>query len=334
MNNNWASLQDGDTIDIVSVSSIVNKEDLVLVKDFLEQNFNFNFRIKYCTLQHENNLGYSNTVKENISNLISAIEDSSSKAIWCLNGGYGAIRLWRLLSGINIKRQKPKLVIGSGDITFLHMMLYEKLNWPMLHAPVLVDIDKKNRPHGFDINKMNSISKVFDLLLNKTDSTLERIIHSLNVTAIDINDTILGELYGGNIRSIACSIGSDFGLNPDSSIRKIIILEGVEQNINTIDSLFYQIYNSGIFRNVSGVILGDFIIEDLIDDPSLMEKKILHAIMSWGDMLDSLNIPVFRIDNFGRGNISEALPLFTKAKLCIMKDKKILSVEIGSETDI
>src|SRR6201999_2596399 len=59
-----------------------------------------------------------------------------SRAVWCVRGGYGAIRISQRLQALKAPRQ-PKLLIGYSDATTLHQLLNLFWGWPTLHGPLL-----------------------------------------------------------------------------------------------------------------------------------------------------------------------------------------------------
>src|ERR1043165_1079756 len=63
-----------------------------------------------------------------------AIADKSIQAIWCLRGGYGAMRI---LDALDYKGMKsnPKTLIGYSDVTALHAAFGKRSNLVTFHGP-------------------------------------------------------------------------------------------------------------------------------------------------------------------------------------------------------
>ena len=61
------------------------------------------------------------------------------KALFCVRGGYGALRLLPHLDYAAARRH-PKLLIGYSDVTALHMALYLKAGWRGLSGPLVVEM--------------------------------------------------------------------------------------------------------------------------------------------------------------------------------------------------
>ena len=70
--------------------------------------------------------GYlAGTDEERLADLNAAIRDDSIDGIWCVRGGYGAMRL---LTGIDYAglRDNPRPLIGFSDITALHAAIHRE----------------------------------------------------------------------------------------------------------------------------------------------------------------------------------------------------------------
>ncbi|HYE59457.1 MAG TPA: LD-carboxypeptidase, partial [Rhodothermales bacterium] len=65
-----------------------------------------------------------------------ALRDPDAKAIFCVRGGYGALRLLPHLD-YEAARRHPKLLVGYSDITALHLALYHRAGWRGLSGPMV-----------------------------------------------------------------------------------------------------------------------------------------------------------------------------------------------------
>src|SRR3954471_154345 len=68
------------------------------------------------------------------ADLNAALADDTVDAIWCLRGGYGAMRL---LDAVDYKQmaKRPKAVIGYSDITALHAAFNRHSDVVTFHGP-------------------------------------------------------------------------------------------------------------------------------------------------------------------------------------------------------
>src|ERR1700753_1366223 len=78
----------------------------------------------------------ANSDARRFAQLRKAIYARDSRAVWCVRGGYGAIRIMERLQAMK-PPQRRKLLIGYSDATTLHQLLNLFWGWPSLHGPLL-----------------------------------------------------------------------------------------------------------------------------------------------------------------------------------------------------
>src|SRR5437762_3401445 len=69
-----------------------------------------------------------------LGDLNDALRDDRIDAVWCLRGGYGAMRLLDAIDYDALKRN-PKAIIGYSDITALHCAVGVRAGVGGLHGP-------------------------------------------------------------------------------------------------------------------------------------------------------------------------------------------------------
>ncbi|MBL0725505.1 MAG: LD-carboxypeptidase [Alphaproteobacteria bacterium] len=328
INNSWSPLKKGDIIDIIGVSSTVDDIDLQECCKVIESTTGLIARAKYCKIQSNNRLGYINTVGSIVNNLIDAIEDKESKALWCIRGGSGANRIWRCLKDAKVNPVIVKPIIGFSDVTCLHAMLRKKLGWPVIHG-VMASLNREINIKSINVNNKESLMSVANILLdNKICDVEYSDLEPINIAATNFANSIHGKMYGGNLSTISAGLGTSYGLNSSLASGKFFICEEVNSNAHQVDRYFHQLYNMGIMQKFSAVIIGDFTSFKTVSKS--VDRDILHLLSSWGDLLDSLGVPVFRMPDFGHGDFNRPVPLFTSAKITSVDSKKILSIKTGA----
>ena len=239
--------------------------------------------------------------KNKFEHLKNALIASDSEAVWCIRGGYGSQKLMPFLMKMK-KPKKPKIFIGYSDATVLQMFLNLKWKWPVLHFPVLVHIKDcssaslkrfKNVIQGVQKNQEFSALK----LLNEK-YTGKRTIHSY--------------LTGGNLTLIQSSIGTPWA---GSFQNKILFLEDVGETAYRLDRALWQMLNSGVFRGVKAVVLGDFISSSSKKENSKI-RKLFRSFAS------RVSFPVIEGVPCGHGSKKEVLPFLTSCSLKISSQGK------------
>ena len=172
--------------------------------------------------------------------LSAGLADPDADILWCARGGYGAARTIRHVQA----RNAGKILAGYSDITALFGACG---TWGVLpvHAPMPVDIGK---PGGAE-------------RLKAAARTLAQIHRDSAVPAagFDLEPVVPGEASGpvmcGNLAVMASLVGTPFELDPKGGI---LILEDVGEYRYSLDRMIFQLSQSRLSANVSGIVLGDF----------------------------------------------------------------------------
>lgn len=226
------------------------------------------------------NLSFFSAPKEvRLKHFINALQDPKIKIIWAFRGGYGATEF--VCDCLDIIPTTPKILIGFSDITALHTLFNQHYNLPSIHGNVLTSIISKNQPID-DILQLLSPSK-----------------NLLKITSINHNIThqkITGKITGGNLTVFCNMLGTK--LHP-SGEGKILIFEDVNEPAYKIHRSLIHLKSAQIFDKAEAVIFGDFTGSDKECDQAI-EHFCLHHIG---------NLPTYRIENFGHGEINHPVLL-------------------------
>lgn len=172
---------------------------------------------------------------------------SDSRAIWCLRGGYGSMRLVPHLLKLRPPK-KPKLFVGFSDITSLHLFLNQNWKWPTIHGRTISQMhpDFANTPDRRFLR---------DVVFGKeTEKTFKKLI-PLNDHALK-EKTIKGSITGGNLRIIQSSLGTSWELKAKGNI---LFIEDVGERGYSVDRMLEQMIQAKIIdKGIKAVIFGDF----------------------------------------------------------------------------
>lgn len=171
-----------------------------------------------------------------LEELAAAFADDTSRAIFCARGGYGMMRLLPRLEGIALT---AKPVIGFSDITALHQLL-QRQGHVSIHGPVLTQLSRLDAC---------THQRLFDLLESETPAA------DLTGTETYVDGTAEGPLVGGNLSVLTRLLGTPF-LAPLAGA--ILLLEDVGERPYRLDRMWTHLALAGVFRQVRGIVLGDF----------------------------------------------------------------------------
>lgn len=279
-------LKMGDTIGILATSGSIEKDSKPI----------------FLAIDYFNSLGYNTVLSENIysedrylaGNDEKRIEELHKfflnpkiKAIICLRGGYGAIRLINKID-YSIIRNNPKIFCGYSDITALSLMILKRAGLITYSGPMIMSDFGRTLKSPYTVTEfLNAVTK------DKYDIKGTEIITPGNAEGI---------LWGGNLSTTASLCGQDF--IPDMPF--LFLAEDLSEPVYKIDKMVTQLMNINEFsQNIKAFILGDFLD---VDNRDWLYDFFIEASKE-------LKIPAvrgFRLSHLRRKN---TFPIGAKAEL-------------------
>ena len=234
-----AYLKEGDKIAIISPASVPDKEFVDGGAEILRQ---WGLVPVYGTHVCSQNGSFAGTVTQRRNDLEWALSDPEIKAIMCSRGDYGSIQELVKMD-MNIITNNPKWIIGYSDITAIHGAMVS--NGVMsIHAHMLEHL---NKTKGEDESSQYLRRMLFG----------EMPVYNVEHHPLNKQGKASGTLVGGNLSLITSIAGSKFNfLNLNDDI--ILFIEDIDENLEHLNRMTYQLIASGIIDRVKGIILGDF----------------------------------------------------------------------------
>lgn len=292
-----AVLKQGDCIGIAAPASGMDGMDISAAINKLQS---WGFKVKLAPHLYQQAGYLAGEDEMRAADLNGFFADDEVKAILCLRGGYGSERILDLLDYDMIKNH-PKLLVGYSDITALHTALWQKCRMASAHGAMVIDIN--------------------DNSVNYTDSQLRRGLSSVNVSEngafplpsnhkLEVlrEGTAEGTLIGGNLSVIAALCGTQYA--PDGT-GCILFLEEVGEDSYAIDRMMWQLWQSGLLKNVNGMIVGNLRRCEPIN-PQPYDYSVKQVFEQYARLAQ---IPVIYNFPVGHGSINGFLPLGVKAKI-------------------
>lgn len=191
-----------------------------------------------------------------------ALRDARIDGVWCLRGGYGAMRVldridWGALRG----RAKP--ILGYSDVTALHGAIARQAGIVSYHAPTAR-------------TPLSPFSR----------SSMERaVIRGEDSCGVAARARVLrpgrarGRLEGGNLAVFAALVGTPY-LPPLAGA--ILVLEDVNEAVYRIDRMLAQLRLSGALHGVRGIVFGDCTdCPEAGDDGARTLDEVLLELADW-----------------------------------------------------
>lgn len=196
--------------------------------------------------------------------LLAALEDAGSRAIWIARGGFGATRL---LPGINehVIRTAGKWLIGFSDATALHCK-WQNAGWSSLHAANISNLGTWSQ---------QAQEQIFACLTGSRAPLLEG-------KAQMGRQAVCGKLLGGNLAVLTSLVGTGF---LPMFCGCIVLLEEIGEKPYRIDRALTQLVHAGSFEGVLGFAIGQ--LTRCGDNGD--SDAALSAIL---DVLEPLGVPI------------------------------------------
>ncbi len=182
--------------------------------------------------------------RDRASDLNSFFADPDIDAIFCIRGGYGALRLVEFLDW-GLIAANPKIFAGYSDITTLHAAIGSRCGFVTFHAPMPVS----DMIDGFSDF---SASSFFAALSGAP-------IPSGNPEGFGMSavcpGVATGALCGGNLSLVAASLGTPWEIDAKG---KILFLEDIGEEPYSVDRMLTQLRLAGKIDECAGVLLGEW----------------------------------------------------------------------------
>jgi muramoyltetrapeptide carboxypeptidase len=274
------ALLPGDTIGVMAPSSYVEKDDIESAKALLEAR-GYKVFIHPQTFERYNQSAGTHTQK--LDALHALYADKTIKAIWAAGGGNRALYLLEHLDYALIKAN-PKHVVGFSDVTALLNALTAHTGQVTIHGPVF-----KNVARSSEIDETL-------LLLSGKNYVLE--LESAQIIQAGVAK---GKLVGGNLSLFVNLCGTKDCPELDGAI---LFLEDCGDEISRFDRMLCQLRRLGVFRKISGAVLGDFF--DLRDSARPFGFSLKDIFL---ENLGDRDIPLIMDAPFGHGKTLLPLPI-------------------------
>lgn len=276
------SLRLGDTIGIISPAS--SPDDLSRINKGATYFEKLGYQVEVGKNVGKYSGYLAGSDEERIEDLHTMFVNSKIKAIICVRGGYGSPRLLDKIDYQLIKKN-PKIFVGYSDITALQLAFLRKANLvtfggPMLAVDFYSEINRYTEENFW--RTITSTKKMGKVILPENES-----LQSITIGKAD------SEIIGGNLSLFLSLLGTPF---LPKMKNKILFLEDVDEAPYKIDRMLNQLSISGILKEISGLLLGEF--SDCVEKD--VDKKTLTLDEVFQSYFGNLHYPV--INNFPHGH--------------------------------
>ncbi len=216
-------------------------------------------------------------------------DDPEIRAVFCIRGGYGSMRLLPLLDPARI-RKNPKIFMGFSDLTAFLVFLVQKCGVAAFHGPVLTALAGCADPAAEISGVLSALSPEKALVLRPERPV---VLHPGSAE---------GAVLGGNLTILTHLLGTPYA--PDLA-GAILFIEDIKEAPYRVDRMLTHMRLAGALEGLAGVAVGTF-------DGCGAEEGVLAEIKK---AFDGMNVPVLAGFPSGHGPRNTAFPVGIHAVL-------------------
>ena len=290
-----AKLNKGDKIGIIAPArKIFMSEIEAAIKVFERWGFNVELG-KNIFARHRQ---FAGTDEQRAADLQDMLDNPEIKAIICARGGYGTVKILKLLDFSKFIKN-PKWIVGYSDITALHAQLNQNLGIESIHGTMPFNFPNDNSEN----EAVKTLKKsLFD----------ERISYKTENHEFNRKGKVSGVLVGGNLSVLYSISGTKYDIDTEG---KILILEDLDEYLYHIDRMMMNMKYGGKLEKLKGLIVGGM--TDMKDNQIPFGKTAYEIIY---EAVKEYNFPV--CFNFPIGHIENNFALILGAKADLKVEKK------------
>jgi muramoyltetrapeptide carboxypeptidase len=267
-------LKPGDTVAIVATARKNIEDNLQPAISWLK-NWGLEVVIGSTIGLDKNQL--AGTDEQRATDFQTQLDNPNIKAIWCVRGGYGTVRMIDLLDFTKFK-QSPKWIVGFSDVTVLHSHL-NTMGFQSIHG--IMPVSSKATEDA----KESLRKALFG----------EHLEYTVPCETMNRLGKAKGELVGGNLSILYSLLGSPSAIDCTD---KILFIEDLDEYLYHIDRMMINLKRNGCLESLKGIIVGGM--TKMKDNDIPWGKDALEII---DDVTSKYNIPI--IYNFPAGHLAD-----------------------------
>ncbi len=268
-------LQKGDTIAILATARKNIDDNLKPAIDLLHS---WGLEVVIGKTIGLDNNQLAGTDAQRAADFQAQLDNPNIKAIWCVKGGYGTVRIVDLLDFTAFKKN-PKWIVGFSDVTVLHNHL-NTLGYQSIHGIMPVTASRATP---------QAIESLRKALFG------EKISYSVAPFSKNKLGKATGELVGGNLSILYSLFGSPSAIDCKD---KILFIEDLDEYLYHIDRMMMNLKRNGCLESIKGIVVGSM--TKMKDNDIPWGKNALEIIE---DVTQKYSIPI--LYNFPAGHIQD-----------------------------
>lgn len=246
-----------------------------------------------------------------LADLHAMFMEPAVRAVLCIRGGYGAMRLLDAVD-YDLIRRHPKVFIGYSDITALHLALHHRAGLVTFHGPMVSAIAATGDHDVGQLLRAITRPQPLGPLTNPPDGPeIETLVPG----------TAEGVLLGGNAAVMTSLLGAPYLPSFEGAV---LFLEDILDHTYRLDRKIVHLRLAGVLERVAGIVVGETRVRGEPGDQGLSIRQILD------DLIVPLGKPAIYGLACGHGAYHLTLPIGVRARLDA--GRGVLSIEEAAVT--
>lgn len=226
-------LKKGDAIALVSTARKISREELSPAIKEIES---WDLEVIEAPGLYNAHNQFAGASDERASSFQAVLDNPKVKAILCVRGGYGTVKILNKLNFSSF-RKNPKWIAGYSDVCVLHNHINQNFGIETLHSTM---------PISFANNSEDSIASLRDALFGKLDN------YTFPISTFRTGKA-KGELIGGNLSILYSLMGTPSQLDTKG---KILFIEDLDEYLYHLDRMMMNLKHAGVLNNLAALLIG------------------------------------------------------------------------------
>ena len=290
-------LNKGDKVALIATARHISKNELLPAIEVIHR---WGLQIEYGENLFKIHNQFAGSEKERSDDLQKMLDDKSIKAVFCVRGGYGTVRIIDKID-FSFFLNNPKWIVGYSDITVLHNHI-NNFGIASLHASM---------PINFKDNTAKSLNSIYNCLFELQNNI------ACNPFPLNKFGVAKGEVVGGNLSVIYSLLGSASDINTKD---KILFIEDLDEYLYHIDRMIFNLFRNKKFSSIRGLIVGGM---TKMNDNKIPFGKNANEIIF--EKTIHLNIPI--CFNFPSGHLDDNQSIVFGKESSLMVSEKIVELK-------
>jgi muramoyltetrapeptide carboxypeptidase len=262
------ALKPSSVVGVVAPASPVRRE---FVEKGLDEIKRLGFRTRVSDRIYERTRYTAGDVRARVDDLLELWDDPGVDAIFCARGGYGSLQMLEHLEPSRF-RDRPKIFLGSSDITVLLCYLFAQARLVCFHGPMVAQQIARGEA-AYDPASLTG-------LLGQPEPWGRLLVGGTSILHPGAGE---GTLVGGCLSLITALMGTPYLPNFEDTV---LFLEDTAVRPYQLDRMITQFRLSGCLKGVRGLIFGEMPNCDQHPEQGFTVEELLR------DLTAGLGVPV------------------------------------------